>query len=88
MTADTLRLVEGYVVARSLGPVPVKGLDEPRRQEDLTYSAPTLDASPREGGAAKAAKTVTVSGSKEPARNSPCPCGSGKKYKFCHGAAK
>ena len=28
-TADTLRLVEGYVEARSLGPVPVKGLDEP-----------------------------------------------------------
>ncbi|SEO71435.1 preprotein translocase subunit SecA [Trujillonella endophytica] len=66
----------------------VKGLDEPRRDENLTYSAPTLDASPREGGAAKAAKTVTVSGNKEPARNSPCPCGSGKKYKFCHGAAK
>jgi preprotein translocase subunit SecA len=19
-------------------------------------------------------------------RNSPCPCGSGKKYKYCHGA--
>ncbi len=66
----------------------VKGLDEPRRQENLSYSAPTLDASPKEGGTAKAAKTVTVSGSKEPARNSPCPCGSGKKFKFCHGAAK
>jgi hypothetical protein len=23
----------------------------------------------------------------EPARNDPCPCGSGKKYKRCHGAA-
>ncbi|RBY89800.1 preprotein translocase subunit SecA [Blastococcus sp. TF02A-26] len=66
----------------------VKGLDEPRRQENLTYSAPSLDASPKEGGAAKAAKTATVSGSKEPARNAPCPCGSGKKYKFCHGAAR
>ncbi|WP_409332864.1 preprotein translocase subunit SecA [Trujillonella humicola] len=66
----------------------VKGLDGPRRQENLTYSAPSLDASPRETGAAKAAKTATVTGSKEPARNTPCPCGSGKKYKFCHGAAK
>jgi class 3 adenylate cyclase len=28
-TADTLRLVEGYVEARPLGPVPVKGLDGP-----------------------------------------------------------
>ncbi|MGY1813463.1 preprotein translocase subunit SecA [Blastococcus sp. SYSU D00820] len=67
----------------------VKGLDTPRRStEELSYSAPSLDASPKEGGAAKAAKTATVTGSKEPARNSPCPCGSGKKYKFCHGAAR
>jgi preprotein translocase subunit SecA len=65
----------------------VKGLDEPRRiPEQLQYSAPSLDASPKEGGTAKAAKTATVTGSKEPARNAPCPCGSGKKYKFCHGA--
>jgi preprotein translocase subunit SecA len=65
----------------------VKGLDQPRRAENLQYSAPTLDGSPKEGGAAKAAKTATVTGSKEPARNAPCPCGSGKKYKQCHGAA-
>ncbi|WP_300856762.1 SEC-C metal-binding domain-containing protein, partial [uncultured Helicobacter sp.] len=24
---------------------------------------------------------------KKPARNDPCPCGSGKKYKNCHGAS-
>ncbi|MCI0546086.1 MAG: AAA family ATPase [Candidatus Rokubacteria bacterium] len=29
MTPDTLRLAEGYVAARSLGPVPVKGMAEP-----------------------------------------------------------
>jgi preprotein translocase subunit SecA len=66
----------------------VKGLEEPRRSaEQLQYSAPSLDASPKEGGAVKAAKTATVTGSKEPARNAPCTCGSGKKYKFCHGAS-
>jgi preprotein translocase subunit SecA len=63
----------------------VKGLDAPKRQENLTYSAPTLDASPKESGPAKAAKTATVTGQKEPSRNAPCPCGSGKKYKVCHG---
>jgi len=26
--------------------------------------------------------------SKNPNRNDPCPCGSGKKYKKCHGAPK
>ncbi len=64
----------------------VKGLDAPKRQENLTYSAPTLDGSAKESGPAKAAKTATVTGQKEPSRNAPCPCGSGKKYKFCHGA--
>src|SRR5688572_13555681 len=29
LSAETLGLVEGYVQARSLGPVPIKGLDEP-----------------------------------------------------------
>jgi preprotein translocase subunit SecA len=65
----------------------VKGLDEPRPAENLQYSAPTLDASPKESGAAKAAKSATVTGTKETPRNAPCPCGSGKKYKQCHGAA-
>ncbi|MFW3171915.1 preprotein translocase subunit SecA [Geodermatophilus sp. CPCC 206100] len=65
----------------------VKGLEEPRRSpEDLSYSAPSLDASVKESGPAKAAKSATVTGTKEPARNAPCPCGSGKKYKACHGA--
>jgi preprotein translocase subunit SecA len=63
----------------------VKGLDAPQRSRDLSYSAPGLDASAKESGRAKAAKTATVTGTKEPARNAPCPCGSGKKYKACHG---
>jgi len=65
----------------------VKGMDEERRAstERLQYSAPSLDSSAKDGGAAKAAKTATVSGTKEPSRNAPCPCGSGKKYKVCHG---
>ena len=31
-------------------------------------------------------KGITVSGTKRPGRNDPCPCGSGKKYKNCCGA--
>jgi preprotein translocase subunit SecA len=65
----------------------VKGLDQVRPPENLTYSAPSLDGSAKESGRAKAAKTATVSGTKETPRNAPCPCGSGKKYKQCHGSA-
>ena len=38
-----------------------------------------------EDGSATAPKTVVRSGEKV-GRNEPCPCGSGKKYKKCHGA--
>ena len=53
----------------------------------LSYSAPSLDASAKDSGRTKAAKSATVTGTKETPRNAPCPCGSGKKYKQCHGAA-
>ena len=33
------------------------------------------------------ARVETVRKAPEPGRNDPCPCGSGKKYKKCHGAA-
>jgi preprotein translocase subunit SecA len=43
---------------------------------------PTVSA-PVEAGKSIPAGQVVGSG---PARNAPCPCGSGKKYKRCHGA--
>jgi preprotein translocase subunit SecA len=57
-----------------------KGLDEPKPQT-LSYTAPTVDG---EGGV----ETHTEDGSDAyvgVSRNDPCPCGSGKKYKRCHG---
>ena len=54
----------------------------PQRQTQLQYSAPTIDGDEhvtRSTGPADAAAADT-------ARNAPCPCGSGKKYKRCHGA--
>ncbi len=58
-----------------------KGLDRPqRRTDDLNYSAPSL------GQEDNSPNTTTITGSNTPARNAPCPCGSGKKYKRCHGA--
>lgn len=66
-----------------------RGLETPSTPTNLQYSAPTLDSEeperPAGGKKAAAARTQTVTGS-EPGRNAPCPCGSGKKYKRCHGA--
>ncbi|HEX9426211.1 MAG TPA: SEC-C metal-binding domain-containing protein, partial [Candidatus Polarisedimenticolia bacterium] len=48
---------------------------ERKRQRDLVYTAPAKEA-PRPAQAAAG----------RVGRNDPCPCGSGKKYKKCHGS--
>ncbi len=40
LTADTLRLAEGYVEVKPLGPVPVKGLESPVEVFELTGAGP------------------------------------------------
>jgi preprotein translocase subunit SecA len=62
-----------------------KGLMTPNAPSGaLTYSGPG-----ESGGAAqsngKPARAGAATAAKEPGRNAPCPCGSGKKYKLCHG---
>ena len=61
--------------------VKAKGLATERRRAGLSYSAPAEDGSVTTAG--------KPSDSSDPyagtGRNAPCPCGSGKKYKMCHG---
>jgi class 3 adenylate cyclase/tetratricopeptide (TPR) repeat protein len=40
LTAETMRLAEGYVEVRSLGPIPVKGLPDPIEIFELTGAGP------------------------------------------------
>ncbi len=52
----------------------------------LTYSGPDEDGSQKVSKAtAKAAPAATATTYPGTAKNAPCPCGSGKKYKMCHG---
>ncbi|MFM7870731.1 MAG: SEC-C metal-binding domain-containing protein, partial [Actinomycetota bacterium] len=44
-----------------------------------------VDAVQKAASAPKAPASVEDAWYKTP-RNAPCPCGSGKKYKMCHGA--
>ncbi len=57
--------------------VVAKGLQTPSRPTELHYTAPTVDGESE-------VRAVHV-GDEEVSRNAPCPCGSGKKYKRCHG---
>ena len=60
-----------------------KGLDRPKQPEHLSYSAPTETGEVEVRG-------ETASNADDPyagvGRNAECPCGSGKKFKKCHGA--
>ena len=64
--------------------VRAKGLEPAKQPQKLSYSAPT------EQGEVEV-KGTTVTNADDPfakvGRNAQCPCGSGKKYKMCHGRA-
>ncbi|MCO5998761.1 preprotein translocase subunit SecA [Actinoallomurus rhizosphaericola] len=61
-----------------------KGLEEASRPQTLSYTAPTVDG---EGGV-ETHTEETDDAFANVSRNDPCPCGSGKKYKRCHGDPK
>jgi len=62
-----------------------KGLEAPRRPAQLQYTAPTVDGD----ASAEPTPAAVVTSADDPygdvPRNAPCPCGSGKKFKRCHG---
>ncbi len=70
-------------------PTPVQTRERiPVQQVRPTHVAPpaTYAAAARQGERAVQASQVTVTRAlPKVGRNDPCPCGSGKKYKLCHG---
>ena len=64
-------------------PLRIKGFEKPKQPQNLSYSAPTEDGHVE-------VKGKTVTNADDPyatvGRNQACPCGSGKKFKQCHGA--
>jgi preprotein translocase subunit SecA len=61
-------------------PEPEPALQSPPRSASGSHSLPGLP------GSAPAAPAPFVRGDRKVGRNEPCPCGSGKKYKQCHGS--
>jgi preprotein translocase subunit SecA len=61
-----------------------KGLSTESRPQRLTYSAPTIDGDDEVSVHADAVEGGALEFPGTP-RNAVCPCGSGKKYKRCHG---
>ncbi len=74
---------EPRAVPAAFGPRGTGGTGGQKQPEGLQYTAPSEDGSGmavRSSG--KAAGTADYS---KVGRNEPCPCGSGKKFKLCHG---
>jgi preprotein translocase subunit SecA len=63
--------------------VVAKGLDQPHRPTRLQYSSPSVDGDSGDGQRVHVETTDDEYAGV--ARNAPCPCGSGKKFKKCHG---
>ena len=60
------------------------------RLSNVTYTAPTetgeAESVPEAAARGMVAAAATAAAVPRVGRNDPCPCGSGKKYKHCHGA--
>ena len=88
--APILRPIGGAEAPAEVGAEPhaplfrAKGLEAPKAPQHLTYAGPTEQGEVELRGG-------TVSNADDPfaniGRNDKCPCGSGKKYKLCHGRA-
>ena len=72
---------ERAAVANVLG----EAFGRPSQPANLQYTAPTVDG---EGGVERSTSSAGAAGGTfaNASRNAPCPCGSGRKYKRCHGA--
>jgi preprotein translocase subunit SecA len=81
--ADVPAAPESLMKPREVPHIVAKGLHKPSAPQNLSYSAPSEDGEVAVSG-------TTVTNTDDPyataGRNAACPCGSGKKYKKCHGA--
>ena len=76
-------ILEGTV--DSLLRVVVASPEQQEQQRKQRAERARMKLSYNGGGGGAPVKKQPVKAAKKPGRNDPCPCGSGKKYKYCHG---
>ncbi len=82
--AEAAAAAEAEAVAEAKAArVRAKGLEAPKAPTNLSYSGPDEVGEAATVGATATAEDDVYAGV---GRNADCPCGSGKKYKKCHGA--
>ena len=84
-------LMRGQIPVQAPQEVQEAAPEEPTQQQNLTTTHETLDEAGDPEAAAAAGRDTREQRNqplvkeKAPGRNDPCPCGSGKKFKDCHG---
>jgi preprotein translocase subunit SecA len=82
---STIRSLFNLQVVAEEPPEAIRQRRLPRRPTQMTFTGPNQGAAPAGEEAGKVKQVIRDQ--PKVGRNDPCPCGSGKKYKKCHGAA-
>ena len=87
ISQDTVRQIYHVTLtAPVVRPQPPKQVSESGPDEDTASGATTTQVAAASGGGGGVTATATAApANRKVGRNQPCPCGSGKKYKKCHG---
>jgi preprotein translocase subunit SecA len=86
--AQASAALEGAEAATPRVEVHGTGLERPSRPAHLHYTAPSDSGGVEERDVATGADSMSAADFEGTPRNAPCPCGSGKKFKMCHGRTK
>ena len=83
---DTLAIInKGMLAIRSNNTDSVQNASEQKPKVDVNKLQASRMAAAAQAGQGERGKTAPIKAEKTVGRNDPCPCGSGKKYKHCHG---
>ena len=83
---DVLALInKAYLPTRANNPESMQNAREQKSKVDVNKLQASRMAAAAQAGQGERGKTAPIKVDKSVGRNDPCPCGSGKKYKHCHG---
>ena len=85
---DTLAILnKSYIPTRENNPEAVQQEHQQKSKVDVNKLQASRMAAAAAAGQAEKSKPAPMIADKKVGRNDPCPCGSGKKFKHCHGKA-
>ena len=83
---DSLAILnKAYIPVRENNPEAVQQQRQQKAKVDVNKLQASRMAAAAAAGQAEKSKPAPIKVEKKVGRNDPCPCGSGKKYKHCHG---